>query len=232
MTEFEFTSELDCRPDDLLELDAGAAVHVRDIARSRVTLEVNDRNGHYIVVFQIPPDFQIPPNLTLFREEEPVMQTDLLSQSAACSEPDSQYDEEVEAEESWTLEYLLLGDLVELLQEPYDEENRRWLLVVLDGLLDAIPAEGRLDRLRWFQSFFRHSESLQTALIRMELEYEELIFQLRKLRNRVAWRLSLLEVLAAEVCCDLKVWLQNFQQFSAREAEFRRTAEQSLNEAD
>lgn len=223
MGRFEFQSEFDCGSEDVLELDTDAQIQVLDVARSRVTLEVNDRNGHYIVVFQMP---QITKPV---RDDDMVLQTNLLAHSQNDFHTDTQLQE---AHEGWSLEYLLLGDLVELLQERYDEENRRWLLVVLDGLLDAIPAEGRLDRLRWFRSFFQHSDCLQATLIRMELEYEELIFQLRKLRNRVAWRLSLLEVLAAEVCCDLKTWLHSFREFSYREAEFRRSAEESLNDAD
>ena len=49
----------------------------------------------------------------------------------------------VRGDAEWTLEYLLLGDLADLLSETYDEENRKWILVVLEGLLDAIPAEKR-----------------------------------------------------------------------------------------
>lgn len=124
----------------------------------------------------------------------------------------------------WTLEYLLFGDLVELLEEPYDDENRRWLLVVLDGLLDAIPAEGRMGRLAALREMFPNSVHLKVALTRLELEHGELIFQLRKLRNRVAWRLSVLDVVAAEVCRDLVSWLKSFRRFSEREARFQRQA--------
>lgn len=44
-----------------------------------------------------------------------------------------------------TLEYLLLGDLREILEEELDEENRRWLMVLLDALLDMLPREFELE---------------------------------------------------------------------------------------
>lgn len=143
------------------------------------------------------------------------MLTDITQISAPCPAVD---------DSGWTLEYLLLGDLVELLEEAYDDENRKWLLVVLDGLLDAIPAEGRLEKLEKLKACFPYSTAVQSSLTRMELEHDDLIFQLRKLRNRVAWQFSVIDILAAEVCSDLKCWLKSFRRFSEREARLRRQA--------
>ena len=39
------------------------------------------------------------------------------------------------------LEYLLIGDLRDLLEEPADSETRRWLLAVVEELLDLLPNE-------------------------------------------------------------------------------------------
>ena len=117
----------------------------------------------------------------------------------------------------WTLEYLLLGDLADLLSEGYDEENRKWLLVVLEGLLDAIPAEGRSERFNKLRRAYPGSRGLLQSLTQLEAEHDAMIFQLRRLRNRVAWRLSLLDVVAAEVVLDLKRWLMTFQSFCKRE---------------
>jgi hypothetical protein len=44
-------------------------------------------------------------------------------------------------EEYRTLEYILLGDLRDLLEEPPDEQNRRWLRAILHALLDTLPRE-------------------------------------------------------------------------------------------
>lgn len=40
-----------------------------------------------------------------------------------------------------TLEYILLGDLRDLLEEPPDEQNRRWLRAILHALLDTLPRD-------------------------------------------------------------------------------------------
>src|SRR5579872_2956860 len=44
-----------------------------------------------------------------------------------------------------SLEYILLGDLRDLLEEPVDDESRKWLLAVLDTLLDTLPREFDLE---------------------------------------------------------------------------------------
>jgi hypothetical protein len=44
-----------------------------------------------------------------------------------------------------TLEYILLGDLRDLLEEPPDEETRRWLVAVLDALVKTLPREFDLE---------------------------------------------------------------------------------------
>jgi len=123
----------------------------------------------------------------------------------------------VRNDSEWTLEYLLLGDLADLLSETYDEENRKWLQVVLDGLLDAIPAENRKDRFRRLRDAYPDSPGFLISLRQLELEHDAMILQLKKLRDRVAWRFSLIDVLAAEVVQDLKRWLINFQSFCQRE---------------
>ena len=61
------------------------------------------------------------------------------------------------------------------------------------------------------------SLGLLQSLTQLEAEHDAMIFQLRRLRNRVAWRLSLLDVVAAEVVLDLKRWLVTFQNFCKRE---------------
>ena len=117
----------------------------------------------------------------------------------------------------WTLEYLLLGDLADLLSEKYDDENRRWIQVVLEGLLDAIAAEKRSERFRRLRAAYPDSSGMLQSLTQLELEHDAMIVQLQRLRNRVAWRLSLLDVVGAEVVRDLKRWLVTFQNFCQRD---------------
>lgn len=117
----------------------------------------------------------------------------------------------------WTLEYLLLGDLADLLSEEYDEENRKWIQVVLEGLLDAIPAEKRKERFSQLRAAYPDSPGMLHSLAQLEFEHDAMIVQLQRLRNRVAWRLSLLDVVGVEVVRDLKRWLVTFQDFCQRE---------------
>ena len=117
----------------------------------------------------------------------------------------------------WTLEYLLLGDLADLLSEEYDEENRKWIQVVLEALLDAIPGEKRKERFSQLRGAYPESPGMLQSLAQLEFEHDAMIVQLQRLRNRVAWRLSLLDVVGAEVVRDLKRWLVRFQDFCQRE---------------
>ena len=55
------------------------------------------------------------------------------------------------------------------------------------------------------------------SLTQLESEHDANDLSAERLRNRVAWRLSLLDVVAAEVVRDLKRWLVTFQNFCQRE---------------
>lgn len=72
-------------------------------------------------------------------------------------------------EEYADLEYILLGDLRDLLEEPADQYTRGWLTAVLEALLDTLPrqmaikeTDGYLDQvLNEYPSWYRHVEELQ-----------------------------------------------------------------------
>jgi hypothetical protein len=89
-------------------------------------------------------------------------------------------------QECRTLEYILLGDLRDLLEEPPNRYTRRWLIAVLDALLDTLPREmaikeasGYLNEvLDEFPSWYRHVEDLQNE--------QRLVFlSLQALRDRL-----------------------------------------------
>ncbi|MCC7423444.1 MAG: hypothetical protein IT428_24475 [Planctomycetaceae bacterium] len=50
-------------------------------------------------------------------------------------------------EEYATLEYLLLGDLRAAVEETEDETSHRWLLAVVDALLEALPRKSEATRI-------------------------------------------------------------------------------------
>lgn len=107
-----------------------------------------------------------------------------------------------------SLDYLLLGDLRGLLEEPFTADNRRWLLTILDRLIlsqaiASTPPPFRSGRL-WA------TRSLPPALP------PELSVQLRRLRDQVAHgtatenlvqavRLALTSVLTSPVLTDMAV---------------------------
>lgn len=191
---------IDCEPGETLLIGNDAVLTVPSVTKDRITLKVSDRAADAIFVVDM---------------------RSAAEDSTTAPGGQSLLMPHVQDDAEWTLEYLLLGDLAELLSEGYDEENRKWTLIVLEGLLDAIPAEKRSERFSRIRAAYPDSPQVLQALTQLEAEHVAMIFQLRRLRNRVSWRLSLLDVVAAEVVHDLKRWLLTFQSFCQRERRLR-----------
>jgi len=89
-------------------------------------------------------------------------------------------------EDFTALEYILLGDLRDLIEEPADRYTRRWLVAVLDALLDTLPRQMALKEstgylnevLDEYPSWYRHVEELQN-------EQRLLVLSLQALRDRL-----------------------------------------------
>jgi hypothetical protein len=89
-------------------------------------------------------------------------------------------------EDYTALEYILLGDLRDLIEEPADQYTRRWLVAVLDALLETLPLQMALKESRGylnevldeFPSWYRHVEDLQN-------EQRLLVLSLQALRDRL-----------------------------------------------
>lgn len=99
------------------------------------------------------------------------------------------------------LEYLLLGDLRQLLEEPASPETSRWIVAILDRLLAGrprttspyLPSTPR--NLPW--------DSDTTAVPALQA----LLFaKLQRLRDRVAHHTPY-ALLANEIRCDLREWM-------------------------
>lgn len=94
-------------------------------------------------------------------------------------------------------EYLLLGDLRLLLEEPIGPETNRWLLATLDMILASRPRPSHttiasaLMRSPWEDESERFSQERSTL-------YEKL----QRLRDRIAHRAPY-ALLANEIRCDL-----------------------------
>lgn len=123
-----------------------------------------------------------------------------------------------------SLEYILLGDLRDLLEERADDENRKWLLAVLDALLETLPMEFDLKEedgylaevLEQFPSWF-------TQVERLHNDHEVLFYKLKELRGRIEhddW----LGPIAGEVKRDLRDWILNLISHNRRENRLLQTA--------
>ena len=101
------------------------------------------------------------------------------------------------------LEYILLGDLRDLLEESADEETAHWLEVVLDALLDTLPEEFAL-------------KSDQVA--KLEAGYSQLFNRLTQLRDRLNYGGDFQRI-AVTVSSDLTAWMNSFIEHHQEERE-------------
>lgn len=113
-------------------------------------------------------------------------------------------------------QYLLLGDVRDILDETPDESNRRWLLAVLDVLVCLMPRERHLhdqsggylnEVLDVFPGWSR--KVLQLHLKKLRLDYA-----LRECRDRIRCEKSYVAVadqLSSELCDWMKVFKEVHQ---------------------
>jgi hypothetical protein len=106
-----------------------------------------------------------------------------------------------------TFEYILLGDLRDLLEEPEDEFTGKWLLAVLDSLVQTLPVELELQELDGYLSPVTDKYPSWTPRVEMLHRKQADLFEtLRLLRDRIASNTSFHEV-AAVVRLELRDWM-------------------------
>ena len=110
------------------------------------------------------------------------------------------------------LEYLLIGDLRDLLdEEPPDNETRRWLLAVLDELLDLLPNEFEYeDQGGYLADVCEQNPNWTNMVERLHREHDDLYYSLLDLRNRINNEQSF-EFIAGEVKPKLSRWIEAAQ---------------------
>lgn len=107
------------------------------------------------------------------------------------------------------LEYLLLGDLRDLLEEQPDAENRRWLVAVLEVLLDMLPRSFTLAREDGYLEFVRDQHpNWERQIEHLERDHDRLYVQLRHLHERVSAN-EWLGPIARELRGDLGAWMDS-----------------------
>lgn len=123
-----------------------------------------------------------------------------------------------------TLEYILLGDLRDLLEEPFDEVTLRWLKAVLDALLDTLPREFALkDNGGYLSEVIDCDPSWSLQVQRLAEERRAVYHTLRTLRLQLRTTTEPLEN-AGEVQNALKNWMTSLTAFHRHERRLVQTA--------
>jgi hypothetical protein len=106
-----------------------------------------------------------------------------------------------------SLEYILLGDLRDILEERPDDESRKWLLAVLDALLETLPREFDLEEEDGYMAeVLERYPSWSPQVIRLRNDHDHLFSKLKELRGRVE-RNIWISPIANEVRRDLRDWI-------------------------
>jgi Hemerythrin HHE cation binding domain len=110
-------------------------------------------------------------------------------------------------EQYTSLEYILLGDLRDVLEEPVDRESRRWLMAILDALLETLPREFDLEDTDGYMSeVLERFPNWSGQVDRLHRDHEQMFGKLKELRGRVE-RDSWIAPIANEVRRDLRDWI-------------------------
>jgi hypothetical protein len=123
-----------------------------------------------------------------------------------------------------SLEYILLGDLRDLLEEPADEETRKWLLAVLDTLLETLPREFDLeDEDGYMSEVLERYPNWSNQVERLHRDHDLLFLKLKELRGRIERNIWIAPI-ANEVRRDLHEWILNLIAHHRGETRLMQTA--------
>ena len=104
------------------------------------------------------------------------------------------------------LEYILLGDLRDLLEEPFNNETRRWLLAVLGSLLDTMPNDGDGDSSEYLGEVLEEYPNWSRQVDNLHRERELLYAELDQYREQIQQRDNIEEV-AQRLQNELRRWM-------------------------
>ena len=106
------------------------------------------------------------------------------------------------------LEYLLLGDLRSVLDEADESRDMKWLLAILDSLLDTVPKQFEI---REEGGYLRDVVAMHPAwaahVDQLRNEHEHIFGSLAKLRRQVANQVNY-TALADQLQMELRDWMQ------------------------
>jgi hypothetical protein len=123
-----------------------------------------------------------------------------------------------------SLEYILLGDLRDVLEEQSDPDSRRWLIAILDALLDTLPREFDLEDCDGYMSeVLERHPGWSCRVERLHREHDLLFAKLKELRGRVDCD-SWIAPIANEVCHDIRDWSRTLIALRRSETRLLQTA--------
>ena len=122
------------------------------------------------------------------------------------------------------LEYLLLGDLRSILDEPEETRDAKWLMAVLDSLVDTIPREFELREEGGYMSDLLEREPCLADVIgSLQSEHARIFSMLADLRRRVGLALNTTAI-ADQLGMELRDWMQLLMKHNRRERSVFQTA--------
>ena len=106
-----------------------------------------------------------------------------------------------------SLEYILLGDLRDLLEEPFDETTFKWLTAVVDALLQTLPKEfARQNDGGYLAEVVENDPNWSVYVTQLAEERRSIFRRLCDVRQHLAATHGL-EQMADELRTEIKEWM-------------------------
>lgn len=122
------------------------------------------------------------------------------------------------------LEYILIGDLRDLLESPIDDQNLRWISAVLDALLETLPQQFQLKQEGgYLQEVLDVQPNWECHVNSLGVEHAQMCDRLQQLRQKLP-DAAKVEFLARTLRMELKGWMQAFVAHNRRESRLLQTA--------
>lgn len=116
-------------------------------------------------------------------------------------------------------QYLLMGDLQDLLGETQDETNRKWLLAILDVMVQLMPRERHLhdEAGGYLSEVLDEFPGWSRQVLKLHLKKLQLDYLLRDFRDRIR-RESSWVAIADQLVCEIRDWTKLFTQLHKAES--------------
>ncbi|MCC7419102.1 MAG: hypothetical protein IT428_02355 [Planctomycetaceae bacterium] len=107
-------------------------------------------------------------------------------------------------------EYILLGDLRDLLEEPRDATTYRWLVAVLDALIDTVPKDFAMRSMGGYleeviERFPNWYDQVKALLDEQRALFDKLRLMRQSLKSNESF-----DGLAEDVSSSLREWMNRF----------------------